>query len=243
MSTSPPLPALGLVCITASDQVRFRTLTRKRLLQLGSDEQLRVLGELYQENLRRLDRAIDYCLEHGIRLYRLSSALFPFADERLGGQVLATFAEPLGQAGERASRAGLRLVVHPDQYVVLNSDDPAVIENAVKVLIHHARVLDLMGQPRSPWALIEIHGGKANRSERLIEQIALLPDSVRLRLGLENDEYAYRACEIYEICCQSGVPMVFDAHHHVIAEQLTSYDDPSVGQMLACARSTWPVPQ
>ena len=36
--------------------------------------------------------------------------------------------------------------------------------------------------------------------------------------------------------------MVFDAHHHVVHEKLDSYDDPSVGEMLALARETWPVP-
>jgi UV DNA damage repair endonuclease len=36
-------PQLGLVCITASDEVRFRTMTRKRLLQLDAAEPRAVL--------------------------------------------------------------------------------------------------------------------------------------------------------------------------------------------------------
>jgi UV DNA damage endonuclease len=36
--------------------------------------------------------------------------------------------------------------------------------------------------------------------------------------------------------------MVFDAHHHIVHEKLTSYDDPSVGDMLLKARGTWPDP-
>jgi UV DNA damage endonuclease len=34
--------------------------------------------------------------------------------------------------------------------------------------------------------------------------------------------------------------MVFDAHHHVIHEKLDSYEHPSVAQMQAAARTTWP---
>jgi len=36
--------------------------------------------------------------------------------------------------------------------------------------------------------------------------------------------------------------MVFDAHHHVIKEGLSSYEHPSVQQMLLAARATWPDP-
>jgi UV DNA damage endonuclease len=37
--------------------------------------------------------------------------------------------------------------------------------------------------------------------------------------------------------------MVFDAHHHVIHEGLDSYDDPSVAEILAAARTTWLDPE
>ncbi|HEV2762594.1 MAG TPA: hypothetical protein VGV38_06330, partial [Pyrinomonadaceae bacterium] len=53
--TKEMTPQLGLVCITTSDAVRFRALTRKRLLQLDAAEQKRVLGELYADNLARLN--------------------------------------------------------------------------------------------------------------------------------------------------------------------------------------------
>jgi UV DNA damage endonuclease len=68
-----------------------------------------------------------------------------------------------------------------------------------------------------------------------------LPEAIRSRLTLENDEYTYSAREILDVCLAAGVPMVFDAHHHVIHEQLESYEHPSVPEMLAAARSTWAV--
>jgi UV DNA damage endonuclease len=66
---------------------------------------------------------------------------------------------------------------------------------------------------------------------------------VRLRIAFENDEYTYSAGEILEVCHASGVPMVFDAHHHLVHEKLDSYDDESVGRALKAARETWPVPE
>lgn len=240
--TAKEQPKLGLVCITISDEVRFRMLTRKRLLQFEPAEQKRVLRDLYTDNLARLDKAIDFCVAQHIRLYRLSSALFPFADDPVGEDVLGELGGGLRQAGARATAAGLRLVLHPDQFVVLSSDSPHVIENSVKILETHARILDLLMQPRSSWAVMNIHGGKSNRAERLVDTIGKLPEQIRSRITLENDEHCYGASQILEVCRAAGVPMVFDAHHHVCRECLSSYDHPSIAEFVSAARSTWPVP-
>jgi len=233
-------PELGLVCITASKEVRYRTVTRKRLLSFPESEQEELLRNLYKDNLERLNLAIDFCLNNELKLYRISSNLFPFADTELGEKVLDELSEELLKIGDRAIASGIRVVVHPDQFVVLSSDNPEVIANSIKILQMHAMIMDKLGLPRSPWAMIEIHGGKSDRSERLVEVIRNLPEAIRSRLALENDEYAYSAEEILAVCRKAGIPMVFDAHHHVIHEKLDSYEHPSVAQMQAAARTTWP---
>jgi UV DNA damage endonuclease len=236
-------PRLGLVCITTTDAVRYRTVTRKRLLQFAESERRRMLRELYADNLSRLNRALDFCSERAIELYRMTSALFPFADDSIGEDVLREFHGQLGETGRRAIALGIRLVLHPDQFVVLSSDSPQVISNSIKILETHARVMDLLAQPRSPWAVIEIHGGKGGRARRLIEVTRDLSEAVRSRIAFENDEYTYSAAEILEVCQSAGVPMVFDAHHHLVHEKLASYEDESVERMLLAARETWPVPE
>ncbi len=218
-------------------------MTRKRLLQLDPQSQVQALRQLYRDNLQRLNLAIDFCQAENIQLYRITSALFPFADTPLGAEVLVEFAAELKQVGDRATTLNIRLVVHPDQYVVLSSDNPQVIENSIKILNMHAWVLDLLAQPQSVWAAMNIHGGKSDRPDRLIQVIRDLPDAVRSRLTLENDEYAYSSAEILAVCRAAEVAMVFDAHHHVIHEQLDSYNHPSVAEMLEASRTTWPVPE
>jgi UV DNA damage endonuclease len=235
-------PNLGLVCITTTKDVRYRTITRKRLLEHPEAAQRKLLDDIYRDNLQTLDGALQYCQREGIRLYRMPSSIFPFFDEDVGRAVMEGLAPLLSRTGIRARELGLRLVMHPDQFVVLSSDSPEVVANSVKILQMHADIMDLLQQPRSPWALLEIHGGKAKRSDALVARIAELPDAIRLRLGLENDEYAYSAAEIHDVCVRSGLPMVFDAHHHIVHENLDSYDDPSVAEMLSRARATWPDP-
>ena len=236
-------PQLGLVCVTASDAVRYRAMTRKRLLRLDQAEQKSALRLLYANNLARLHKAIDYCHAHSIRLYRMTSSLFPFADDPLGEDILEEFGEALAAEGQRALDLGIRLVLHPDQFVVLSSDSPQVVENSIKILTTHARVMDMLTQPRSCWAVIQIHGGKSGRSEPLARVIHQLPKAIRSRLALENDEYSYSALEILEVCRAARVPMVFDAHHHIVHEKLQSYEDPSIAEILRAARETWPVPE
>jgi UV DNA damage endonuclease len=241
--SSQKQPELGLVCITAADAVRFRTVTRKRLLQLTEIEQEKVLRELYADNLKRLDKAIDFCYANNIKLYRMTSALFPFADTDLGETVLNSMSEELRRLGDRTIPLNIRLVFHPDQFVVLSSDKPDVVKNSIKILATHALIMDMLGQPRSPWALMNIHGGKGDRTSQLKSVIRDLPESIRSRLTFENDEYAYSSSELLDVCLDTDVPMVFDAHHHVIHEHLESYDDPNVAEMLAAARTTWRVPE
>ncbi len=235
-------PRLGLVCISDCDAVRFRNMTRKRYLQFEPPEREAMLARLYAENVRILGEGVAFCLERGLRLYRLTSRLFPFADEPEGVRVLEPLLPALAAVGRRATAEGLRLVVHPDQFVVLSSDTPQVIENSIKILRMHGMILDALEQPRSAWATIILHGGKGDRAERLVEVVRGLPENIRTRLALENDERAYSAAEILAVCRAAGVPMVFDAHHHLIHERLDSYEDPSVAAFVEAARETWPDP-
>lgn len=237
-------PHLGLVCITLSKDVRFRTITRTRYLQLEENQRETALKLLYQDNLQRLDFALTFCVRNSIALYRMSSGLFPMSDweDGVGATVLETRSSDLAKIGQKAKRLGIRMVLHPDQYVVLSSDSQEVVEKSIKILDRHARTMDLLGLPRSSWSLMNIHGGKSQRSDQLVRVISELPEHIKSRLTLENDENAYSSAEILDVCHRTGVPLVFDAHHQVCHENLETYDDPSVASMFYAARETWDNP-
>ncbi|MBH8574494.1 UV DNA damage repair endonuclease UvsE [Nostocaceae cyanobacterium CENA369] len=237
-------PHLGLVCITFSKQVRFRTITRTRYLKLSDVERESALRELYRHNLQCLHNALSFCQENKIRLYRMPSGLFPMSDleDEIGANILEEMSADLSKIGQRAQALDIRMVLHPDQFVVLSSDSPEVVRNSIKILEGQALTLDLLGLPRSPWSLMNIHGGKSQRAEQLIKVISQLPEAIKSRLTFENDEYAYSSEEILAVCQQAGVPMVFDAHHHICHENLDSYNHPSVALIFYAARETWANP-
>jgi UV DNA damage endonuclease len=233
---------LGLVCITHSEEVRYKTTTRKNLLSLDAAAQAEKLRGIYTENILRLRKAVEFCLANDINLYRMTSNLFPFADDAMGEGILTEFADELAEIGTDALAKNLRLVLHPDQFVVLSSDSDSVVENSVKILKMHAKTMDYLKQPRSEWAVMNIHGGKGDRIDKLVASIEKLPDEIRSRVTFENDEHAYSSAQILEVCRRAKVPFVFDAHHHVCREKLEDYNDSSVAEMFYAARETWQNP-
>jgi UV DNA damage endonuclease len=237
------IPELGLVCLSSDGECAFRTTTLKRYRSLPCEEAQALLRSLYWDNVQRLHWTLGYCARRGIRLYRATSGLFPMSDEPDGEAILREMAATLSGIGRRAKRLGIRVVLHPDQFVVLNSEREQTCRTSALILEKHALAFDLMGLPRSPWSLMNIHGGKAGRSDELVAAIKAMPRSVRSRITLENDEYSYGADEILDACRRAGVPMVFDCHHHVIKEGLDSYDHPSIAKHVKLARATWPKPE
>ncbi len=241
LPNSGSLPTLGLVCITYDDTIRYRTTTRTHYLKLAEAERRRRLGELYCHNLRKLFEALEYCFANSIHLYRMTANLFPLSDleDGIGRQILQDIAPLMTGFASRANALGIRVIVHPEQFVVLSSESASVRENSINLLAHHAFIFDALGLPRSSWSAVNIHGGKSGRSNELIEVVRDLPDTVKARLTFENDEYAYSALELLEVCEKTDVPMVFDAHHHVIHERLESLNHSSVTHFTNLARQTW----
>ena len=236
------LPKLGLVCLSSDEQIKYRNLTRAIYLKTPPRHRRLLLLGVYWDNTHRLLRALDYCARRHIKLYRATSNLFPFSDEPLGRDVLQSIPATLAAVGRRARKHGIRLVLHPDQFVVVNSESRQTRATSVKILQKHALWFDLFGLEQSTWNLMNIHGGKMNRIDTLVRAVDRMDDNVRSRLTFENDEYSYSATEILEISRRTGCPTVFDCHHHVIKEGLDSYDHPSVREMTLAARETWPDP-
>jgi UV DNA damage endonuclease len=96
-------------------------------------------------------------------------------------------------------------------------------------------MFDMMGLDHSPQYAINIHGGKSDRTSRLIDQIKSLPDNVRKRLTLENDENSYNVLDLLEVYQQTSVPVVFDSHHHTFND-----GDLSMTDAFEAACETWP---
>jgi UV DNA damage endonuclease len=129
----------------------------------------------------------------------------------------------------------MRVTTHPGQFCVLSSDSESVVANAFKELSIHGWFFDQMGLDHSPKWAINIHGGKKDRTSQLIDQIKSLPDNVRKRLTLENDENCYNVIDLLPVFEATGTPVCFDSHHHTFNDGLLNMDE---AFSVSCA--TWP---
>jgi UV DNA damage endonuclease len=128
----------------------------------------------------------------------------------------------------------VRLSLHPDQFVVLNSEREHVVRSAVQELEHQATIAEMIGAD-----VIVLHGGGAAGGTeaavaRLERGLARLSTRVRDRLALENDDRSFTPRCLLPLCQRSGVPLVYDVHHHrCLADGL------SVDEATELAFATW----
>jgi UV DNA damage endonuclease len=82
-----------------------------------------------------------------------------------------------------------------------------------------------------------VYGDKASAMERFIKNFKRLSPSVSKRLTVENDDKAsmYSVKDLMYIHQNTGIPIVFDYHHHQFCT-----GDLSEEQALKLAATTWP---
>lgn len=238
---------LGICCHFLQEETKSRSgekyfvnAMEERTLQLGRYREGKYTNEVikstYINNVRNLSNMLPVIRHAGVKHFRISSSLFPLADqvdrELWDNDSVKSY---LARAGEFIREQGMRISTHPGQFCVLSSDSDAVVENSFKELAHHGWLFDMMGLEHTPYYAINIHGGKRDRTERLIEQIKSLPDNVRKRLTLENDETCYSVIDLLEVYKHTGTPICWDSHHHTFNDSELTMDE---GFEVSC--ETWP---
>ena len=207
----------GLVCISevlkAEDKsCAFQTMTRKRYNDLLASAEngdidytaQSVLEERIEHNLRITQQIIQHCADNDIYHYRLSSKLFPLVTDPTLGLDIAKFSnysvllEELKKIGEIADECGVSISIHPDQFNVLASTNPNVVNKTIDELNFHAHIMDLIGLPQDYTAPINIHPSTSTNNptednlrqivDRFYEGYKRCSEGVRKRLVVENED-------------------------------------------------------
>ena len=199
-------------------------------------------GPHLRRSLEALGAVIAYCERNGIRMYRMTAALAPYATHpdlpQFHGQV-DECREELAALGATAREAGVRLSTHPGQYVVLNSEDPAVRTAAARDVELQAALLDAMGAGPEAVCVLHVGGGAGGfeaamgRFERGLEPLS---DRARERLVIENDDRTFALGHVLELHRRTGLKVVWDILHH----HCNDPDGIPDREALALALATWP---
>ncbi|PNS17007.1 hypothetical protein CAC42_4971 [Sphaceloma murrayae] len=182
------------------------------------------LQDICLANVRDIAKMVRWNERYGIRFFRLSSEMFPFASHEEYGYQLAPFAaDALAEAGKVIAQYGHRVTTHPGQFTQLGSPRKSVTDNAIRDLTYHDEMLSLLKLPeqQNRDAVMILHlggvfGDKPATLDRFREVYATLPESVKNRLVLENDDVSYSVHELLPICEELNIPFVLDFHHHNI---------------------------
>jgi len=177
------------------------------------------LAELIKHNINSLNVMIDYNIENNIKLFRISSDLIPFGSSEVNKiKWWEIFSKEMNVIGNKIKKSNMRVSVHPGQYTVLNSNKRDVVKKAVEELVYHARIFDSLGINSEHKVVLHIGGAYDNKGlsiERFIENYKLLPDNVKKRLVIENDDKIYNIEEVLEIGIKLDIPVIFDNLHNL----------------------------
>jgi len=205
---------LGLVCISemlkAQQKIAFKTMTRKKFNSMDRDEAISALSSRILHNTVVINKIIQHLSNVGISHYRISSNMFPLVtDDSLKLHVdnlpdIDHIKNNLAAAGAAARAADITIGCHPDQFNVLASYNPAVVQKTIVELNHQSHVLDLMGCAQDLSSPMCLHLNKApdfeketleQYKERFLNNLSFCDRGVRARLVLENEDKSYWNCQ------------------------------------------------
>lgn len=215
---------LGYCCINLSLRDQSITINRGMIKKTWQQYGIKKAGELAELNLRDLCKILEWNVTHNIRVYRMSSDIFPWMSEYRFEDLpnFLTLCEIMEQIGEYVHQHGLRISFHPGQFDVLASPNDEVVRKSIWDLDQHARIMDLMLLPKNYDAPINIHvggsyGDKPSALTRFCENFKKLAPSTQARLVVENDDKAsqFGVLDLYQgIYRVVGCPITFDHLHH-----------------------------
>jgi len=236
---------LGYACINtilkANDIFTNRTMRQKTFEAKGLD----YVSDLSLQNVKDLKTHVLWNNEHNIKLFRLSSQIFPwmekyeFSDLKDYEEIKSLMLE----IGEIATKANQRLTMHPGPYHCLASPNPKVVERTILGLHKHSEQFNMMGFKPSYYNKINIHvggayGDKETTLARFCKNFHLLDEDTKKRLVIENDDSAneYSVKDLFKgVYKIIGTPITFDYFHHKFnTGELTEEE------ALKLAHTTWP---
>jgi UV DNA damage endonuclease len=212
---------IGYCCLN----VKLRSLgiftSRTCRLETIRDRGIEYSYELAHKNLDDLAAIFRWNYQHRIYVYRMSSEMFPFAThpDYEAMYDITQFGATLSKLGQLAKEYKQRLTFHPGQHCVLASKSETVVRNAVLDVNFHAKILDMMDVNGD--GVIVLHGGSKQDGiqqslERLKSAYALLSESAKQRLTLENCETMFSVENLIPISEELKIPIILDFHHHNI---------------------------
>jgi UV DNA damage endonuclease len=215
---------LGFVAMALrlKDSSPSKTVTLKNINKIPDyHDQINRLTRIARENLTNTLRILKANYFDGIMFYRFTSRLIPLCThpQFQTWNYRESLREEFKAIGDFVKEHKMRVGLHPDHFTLLNSPNPEVQASSRRDLDYHSNIIEAMGLEATSKLIIHVGGKYQDRKlalARFKEQFGTLPEKIRERLILENDDRCFTAAEVLRLSKEVGVPMVLDLHHHQI---------------------------
>ena len=211
---------LGLCCLntTLRNQKPPVFSSRKMIIRSIQEKGIDALKEKIIQNLKDTLLLMDWNEQNGIKVFRLSSELFPHkSNEKVDNYSFDFAKDLLKEIGEKSKLYNQRITFHPGQYNVVGSPTEKCFNQTVLDLSYHADVLDLMNLNQNSVMVVHgggVYGNKEETKKRWCRQFYNLPENVQQRLVIENCEKCFSIQDCLDISKEVNIPVVFDTHHY-----------------------------
>ncbi|CCX35426.1 UV-damage endonuclease [Taphrina deformans PYCC 5710] len=244
---------LGYACLNTILRSRKEPVFCSRTTRIATiakeDKGMPFVLELGRQNAADLAKMLEWNEKYGIRFFRISSEMFPFASHPDYLYNLEHADAELKAAGAVANKFDHRITCHPGQFTQIASPNPKIFDNAVRDLEFHNELLtrlNLQPEQRNRDAVMILHlggayGDKPATLERFRTNYARLSPEVRQRLVLENDDMSWSVSDLLPLCQELNIPLVLDWHHHNIVRDEEKFREGSLDilPILPAIAETW----
>lgn len=211
---------LGYACINLTLGEEGITTNRSMIKKTFGEKGITYASELALSNVQGLQKILEWNVANGIKLFRVTSELFPWASEYKIAN-MPQYRE-IREVLDICGKLPVRMSSHPGPFNKVAGSGPT-LENTIKDLEIHSEIFDLMNLPASHLAKINIHvggayGDKVETLKRFAQNFKLLSSNLQKRLTVENDDKPglYTVEELLPLHEMIGIPIVFDYFHHSI---------------------------
>jgi len=200
-------------------------------------------------NTQDLLAILEWNRSHAIRVFRITSDLFPRLTDPDNGYRIRDLADAgairagLRAVGRYAAENNMQLSFHPGPFALFGSPRATVNAAGLREVEAHAQIAEYICEGADLDIPINVHIGGSYQGDfegtarRWLKNFARLSQIARTRLALENDDrragWSIRKLHHY-IYAHAGVPLTIDLHHF-----LFGHDGYSMEADYRLAKATW----
>ncbi len=192
------------------------TVTYSHYKKIGKKRGNEKIHQTILSNINALKEILKYNVCNDITFFRMTCNLIPLGTHPdVHYEVWKKYQKEWDEIGRYIQTHQLRIDLHPDQFCVLNSTNPIVIENTIRTLTFYQHLLEAFHLD----SVLVLHigssvGGKKEAMRRFADNFKQLDPKLQKMIVLENDDKIFNIRNTLSLCEKLNIPMVLDYHHY-----------------------------